>query len=257
MASMADVDGLKGRLEQNLGKEGLQTRMAAIREQTGGLLDDDAVLALIADEAGMTVQRLSGLGGLSPDAPVSAACTIDEIEPARSFQGDARSGRFRRLKVSEGSTSLTLMLWDDETDIVEQLDIHPGSRIKILSAVLKNTKYGPQIHVGRNGFIVPEQVSEAAGPPVPCDIKDLDGGRVIAKGVLLSFVISGRGKNRCALGRLFDGTGEVDVQFSQNAVEALAGSQVGVEVEISGALVAMESGRRRLVCDEHAVLRIL
>jgi len=254
---MSDVEGLKGRLELSLGKEELQTRMARIGQETGGLLDDDAVLALIADEAGMTVQRLSGLGGLSPDAPVSAACTIDEIEPARSFRSDARFGRFRRLKVSDKNNSMTLMLWDDETELVEQLGLHPGSRIRILSAVLKNTKYGPQIHVGRNGFIVPEQSNVESGPPVPCDIKDLDGGRVIAKGVLLSLVISGRGKNRSALGRVFDGTGEVDVQLSQNAVEALAGSQVGVEVEISGALVAMESGRKRLVCDEHAILRIL
>jgi hypothetical protein len=252
-----EEEGLEKRLEETLGKEELQTRMTRIRQETQKLLDDDAIEALIADEMGMIRQRLSSLSELSVDTTVSTACIIDEIEPARAFKSDARSGRYRRLHVSDGSSRMALMLWDEEVDLVEQLGLHPGSRIKILSAVLKNTKYGPQIHVGRNGFIVPEEPPAVAGPPVLHDIKDLDGGRVIVKGVLLSFVASGRGRNRTAVGRLFDGTGDVEVQFGPISLEKLSNANAGVEVEISGALAVTEGDKRRLICDEHASMRIL
>jgi len=252
-----EEEGLERRLENALGKEELQTRMTSIRQKTQGLLDDDAIEALIADEMGMTRQRLSGLSELSSDATVSTACSIDEIEPARTFKSDTRSGRYRRLHVSDGRARMALMLWDEEVGLVEQLGLHPGSRIKILSAVLRNTKYGPQIHVGRNGFIILEEPPAVAGPPVLRDIKDLDGGRVIVKGVLLSFLASGRGRNRTAVGRLFDGTGEVEVQFGPILLEKLSNANVGVELEVAGALAVTEGDKRRLICDEHASLRIL
>jgi ssDNA-binding replication factor A large subunit len=221
------------------------------------LLDDEAVRALIADEMGMARQHLLGLSGLSPDAPVSAACVIDEIEPSRTFKSDARSGRLRRLHISDGSARLTLMLWDEEVDLVEQLGLRPGSRIRILAAVLKNTKYGPQIHVGRNGFIVLENPAETPSSPVRCDIKDLDSGTVIVRGVLLSFSVFGRGRKRSARGRLFDGTGEIEVRFVGTSIEALLGSNIGVEIEMSGAKVVSQDGQKQLVCDETANIRIL
>ena len=254
---MTEDEKLKERLEETLGTQELSARIAGIRKDTEGLLDDEAVLALIADEMGMTKQHLSGLAGLSPDAPVSTACVIDEIEPARTFKSDARSGRLRRLHISDKSTRLTLMLWDEEVDLVEQLGLRPGSRIRILSAVLKNTKYGPQIHVGRNGFIVLDEPAETPCPPARRDISDLDSGKVIVKGVLVSFLVFGRGKKRFARGRLFDGTGEIEVQFLGTSIEALAGSNVGVEIEISGAKVVNEGDHRQLVADETASIRIL
>jgi len=254
---MGENGELEKRLEQAIGCEELKARTLRLRQETGGLLDDDAILALLADEAGIQVPRLKGLGGLSPDAPVTAACRIDEIEPARWFGSPGRQGRFRRIRVSEGGKSLVLMLWDEETGMVEQLGLRPGSRIRILSAVMKNTKYGPQIHVGRNGFIVLEEQPAIAGPPAMRDIKDLEDGKVIIKGVLLSLEFSGRGRNRSALGRLFDGTGEIEVRFSNVATETLLGASVGTEIEISGAQVVTESGLKRLVCDDNAVIRIL
>jgi len=254
---MNEDEKVKERLEEALGSQELTARIAKIRQETDGLLDDDAVLALIADEMGMTRQRLSGLSGLSADAPVSTACVIDEIEPARTFKSDTRSGRLRRLHVSDPSARLTLMLWDEEVELVEQLGLRPGSRIKILSAVMKNTRYGPQIHVGRNGFIATDESAGTPGPPVRRDIKDLDGGMVMVRGVLLSFSVSGRGRKRSALGRLFDGTGEIEVQFYGTSIETLTGSNVGVEVEIAGARVVSEDGKRQLVCDERASIRIL
>jgi len=254
---MAADSEIKKRLLAKLGAEELEARMRRIRDGSGGLLDDEAIAALIADEQGISEQHFSTLAELGPDAPLSAKCRIDSIEPPRTFQGRDRSGRLRKLRVSDGTASMALTLWDEETGIVEQLGLKAGSRVRLLSAVLKMTRFGPEIHVGRNGFIVPEEAPAPLGPPQKRDIKDLDEGRVIVKGVLLSLDISGRGRARSARGRLFDGTGEIDVLFPEILLEFLSGAGVGTELEVAGAEVDSLEGRRFLRCDDRTRIRIL
>ena len=254
---MGDDGTLRERLLETMEARELQERIALMESETGRLFDDGAILALIADELGLTRQHFSNLAALSPDAPVFVECMIDSIEPPRTFSGRDRSGRLRRLIVSDGNATMTLTLWDEETELVEKMHLHPGSKLRILSAVLRMTRYGPQIHVGRNGFIVPIEPAADAGPPPERNVKDLDSGRVIVKGVLLSLTISGRGRNRSARGRLYDGTGETDVIFVEDLIEALSGTSVGTELELSGAQVVSQEGHKHLLCDERTNVRIL
>lgn len=254
---MADNSGMLNRLKERLGAQGLESRVAQIGSESGGLLDDAAILALISDEQGLSEQHFSTLAELVPDAPVSTKARIDAIEPVRTFQGRDRAGRLRKLRISDDAASMVLTLWDEEVEMVEKLGLKSGSKVRILSATLKETKYGREVHVGRSGFIVPEEAPVVQGPPQKRDIKDLDAGRVIVRGVLLSLNFSGRGRNRSARGRLFDGTGEVEVVFSEHMLEALSGANVGTELELSGAETASQEGKLFLRCDEHARIRIL
>lgn len=231
--------------------------MAQLGSESGGLLDDDAMLALISDEQCLSEQHFSTLAELRAGAPVSTRARIDAIEPVRTFSGRDRAGRLRKLRISDDTASMALTLWDEEVELVEKLGLKAGSPVRILSATLKETKYGREVHVGRSGFIVPEEVPAAQGPPQKRDIRDLETGRVIVKGVILSLTVSGRGKNRSARGRLFDGTGEVEVLFSEQQLEPLAGANVGTEIELSGAEAVTQEGRRFLRCDERARIRIL
>jgi hypothetical protein len=254
---MGDDGTLRERLLETMEARELQERMALMESETGGLFDDGAILALIADELGLTRQHFSNLAALSPDAPVFVECMIDSIEPPRTFSGRDRSGRLRRLQVSDKSATMILMLWDEETELVEKMHLHPGSKIRILSAILRMTRYGPQIHVGRNGFIVPMGPAADAGPLPERHVKDLDSGRVIVKGVLLSFAISGRGIHRSARGRFYDGTGETDVIFAEYLIETLSGAGVGTELELSEAKIVSQDGHKHLLCDERTRVRIL
>jgi ssDNA-binding replication factor A large subunit len=188
---------------------------------------------------------------------VSTRARIDGIEPVRTFHGRDRAGRLRKLRISDSTASMALTLWDEEVELVEKLGLKAGSRVRILSATLKETRYGREVHVGRSGFIVPEEVLTASGPPQKRDIKDLDAGRVIVRGVILSLSISGRGRNRSGRGRLFDGTGEVEVLFAEPQLEALSGVNAGTEIELSGAEAVSEDGHRFLRCDERSRIRIL
>ena len=128
---------LRERLAKRLGPEKLQERMEELRKEAGGLLDGKAILALVADEQGLTETQFAALAELDPARPVFTRCRIDDIEPVRQFQGRERAGKLRKLNVSDGTGSMVLTLWDEETGLVEQLGLRPGSLVRILAATLR------------------------------------------------------------------------------------------------------------------------
>ncbi len=250
---------LRGELEARLGPERLEHRLRSLREESGGLLTDEAMIALIADEEGLSEATLSPLGGLRPDAPVNARCTVDSIGPTREFVGRGGPGRVRRVALADGTGRLALVLWDEDTELVEGLGLAPGSRVRVLSATLKDGRFGPEIHLGRSGFLLHEAPGPTEGPPAPANIDQLAGlsGRVTVRGVILSISPSGRGRARSLVARVFDGTGECVVDMSGAPPEGTEGLAPGREVELSGAIVERGGGAPSLRCDRSSRVRMV
>ncbi|MGQ9583746.1 MAG: hypothetical protein ACUVV6_09610 [Thermoplasmatota archaeon] len=242
---------LRVELIARLGPERLGSRLEALREESGGLLSEEALIALIADEEGMCDSALSTIEELRPDRPVNIRCRVESIEPTREFIGKSGPGRVRRLIVSDRTGRLALTLWDEDTEAVGRLGIAPGSRIRILSAAYREGRFGPEIQLGRGGFMLLEAPEPAEVPSVPANIDKLAGlrGRVTVRGVLLSMSSSGRGRGRIVTARIFDGTGECLVELSGMSPDALEGLAAGQEVELTGALVMSAGGAPALRCD--------
>ncbi|MEM2869716.1 MAG: hypothetical protein QW379_04760 [Thermoplasmata archaeon] len=255
------MEKLREALEQRLGRAELESRLELLRRETEGLLDEPALLSLIADEESLNRQPFTPLRDLRPGTPVFIRCTVDGIGPIREYRSSSGTGRVRKLSVSDETASLQLTLWGDETEIVERLGIAPGVTLRVLSGVFKETAFGPEIHVGRKGFIVVEQ-TPAARPPSPATIGGLrnltnPGDRVTVQGVLTFFSSTGGGRARTVLARLFDGTGECEVEFSGLPPESLNGLAPGVEVELSGAFVSHDKRFPSLICTSGTTVRIV
>lgn len=259
-AGVADTkNGLRSRLEERLGAENLHSRMDELRRETGGLLDGRALLALVADEEGMMETGLSTLAELDPARPVFTRCVVERIEPAREFQRRDRAGKLRKLKVADATGSLALTLWDDETGLVEELGLKPGTPIRILSAALRETRFGREIHVGKGGFIVPEEETSTEVSSVPSDPGSLRDapGRMDVRGVILSIGTSGRGRQRTTLIRLFDGIGECELVIPHDRLAPPPGLAQGMEIELSAAMADHDGGKLVLRCDQRSGLRII
>jgi len=153
---MGEQKELENKLELKLGKEDVAARKRKLEKETGGLLSDEALIAMIGDEEGLTEMTVSRLADLKPGDPVFATCRLDSIEAPREFRTRDKVGKLRKLRVSDDTGSLIITLWDEETALPEQLGLKAGSSVRILSAELKQTRYGPEIHIGRTGFLVPE-----------------------------------------------------------------------------------------------------
>ncbi|MBM4248842.1 MAG: hypothetical protein FJ149_05300 [Euryarchaeota archaeon] len=249
--------GTRTRLSELLGENALRERMAALRRETGGLLDDGALLALLADEHGLAATPFTPLARLDPSRPVFCECTVTGIEPHREFRGRDRTGRLRRLRVSDDSGSMVLTLWDEETSLVEQLGLVPGTRIRVLAATLRDTRYGREIHVGRSGYIMNEGPPPEEGPSTPRDVGQLGEakGRADVHGVVLRLETSGRGRQKTTTLRLFDGTGEVDVIVPHGQLQPPEGLAPGAEVVILNARIERSRGPAVLVCDARSGLK--
>jgi len=271
---MNGTEELRKKLEGQLGIEKLEARKKELGKDSGGLLSEEALLAIIADEEGLTEARLTKLGELRPGDPVFTRCRLDRVEPAREFRTRDKVGRVRKLAVSDASGSVSVTLWDEETGLVEQLGLKEGTWLRILSATLKDTKYGREVHIGRTGFITVEgepvalkreagkapsepAMSESDEKPVAADIKHLPeaGRRVNVTGVMLSLKASGRGRARQTEARFFDGTGECDVVFRGASQARAAEMSVGTEAELAGAMVFERDGKKALLCDDRTDIR--
>ena len=252
-------DTIREALERILGRHPLEARLESLRLETGGLLDDHALLALVADEEGVAETPFTTLDGLREGGPVFTRCRVEAVGPTREFQGSGGAGRLRKLLVSDGTRSVNLTLWGEETGLVERLGIAPGALVRVLSGTFKETRYGPEIQVGRTGFIVVEATPAEEGPPAPVNISELGGarGRVVVRGVLTSLSSSGRGRARTVVGRIFDGTGECEVDFSTAPQDCLEGLGPGLEVEVSGAAVRLKGSIPSLICSASTKVRIV
>jgi len=250
---------LRERLAKRLGPEKLQERMEELRKEAGGLLDGKAILALVADEQGLTETQFAALAELDPARPVFTRCRIDDIEPVRQFQGRERAGKLRKLNVSDGTGSMVLTLWDEETGLVEQLGLRPGALVRILAATLRETRFGREIHVGKTGFLLAEEARNETGPSEPRNIADLGNapGRVDVKGVILSLSVTGRGRQKQTTIRLFDGTGECGLIIPHEQLPPPPGLAQGVEVELASVIVERPEAPALLRCDRRSGLKII
>lgn len=258
--NVADAqEGPRSRLEEKLGAKKLGERMEELRRETGGLLDGRAILALLADELGLAETGFSTLAELDPSHPVFTRCVIESIESPRDFQGRDRAGRLRKLKVADSSGKVNLTLWDEETGLVEQLGLRPGSSVRILSATLRETRYGREIHVGKTGFMILEDARPDDGPSEPKNINDIGkaAGRVDVKGVILSLNTTGRGRQKLTTIRLFDGTGECEISVPHELLMPPDGLNQGVEIELFAVLAERSNDNITLHCDNRSRLKII
>ena len=125
--------------------------------------------------------------------------------------------------------------------------------------MLKETRFGPEIQVGRAGFIVSEEESAPEGPSERLDIKDLRKAvsRADVSGVVLSLCTSGRGRQKTTSLRLFDGTGECEVVISHEQTPPPRELVVGMEIEITGARVDHCNEREMLFCDARSRIKTI
>lgn len=252
-------EGPRFRLEEKLGAQKLGERMEELRRETEGLLDGRAILALLADELGLAESGFSTLAELDPSRPVFTRCVIEGIDPPRDFQGRGRAGRLRKLKVADSSGKMALTLWDEETGLVEQLGLRVGSSVRILSAILRKTRYGREIHVGKTGFVLAEDAPLDDGPSEHQNINDIGkaAGRVGVNGVILSLNTTGRGRQKLTTLRLFDGTGECEVSVPHERLSPPDGLDQGVEIEVVSARAERSNDHFTLHCDSRSCLKII
>lgn len=86
---------------------------------------------------------------------VTVEVTVTKILDAKSFsRKDGSSGRVRNVKVKDETGECRIALWDLDVDMIENLGIAEGTKLKCQDCYVKQTDFGIDISKGKKGTIV-------------------------------------------------------------------------------------------------------
>jgi len=79
---------------------------------------------------------------------------VNRIMAPRDFKKrDGGTGRVRNIDVEDNTGSCRVVLWDDDVDLPEKLNLSEGSKMKLINCYVKFTDFGVDVSRGRKGRI--------------------------------------------------------------------------------------------------------
>ena len=132
------------------------------RARTGGLLADETLLRLIAAKLGIEVQQTNyqNSGTISTGKlfsglyDVCIAGRLVAVFPARTFQGQEKSGKFATLMLGDNDGLLRVVLWNEKAELVERGELKAGQAVRFLHGYTRDDRSGKtELHLGDKSLI--------------------------------------------------------------------------------------------------------
>lgn len=137
-------------------------RLEAERARTGGLLDDETLLRLIAAKFGVQVKQNSfeNSGVLSSSRlfaglyDVTVAGRLVAVFPTKAFQGQDKSGKLASLMLGDHDGLLRVVLWNEKAELVEKGELKAGQAVRLMHGYTREDRYGKiELHLGSKSLI--------------------------------------------------------------------------------------------------------
>jgi len=240
---------------------------------------DEVAARIVAVELGVEVQgedeafrgEISIKNLVSGLNDVTIIGRVIAVYPVQTFsRNDSSQGKVARLLLANETGDLKLVLWDDNTNVVETGKIQQGQILKVLHAYVRESLNGKlELHLGRKGEleISPKDIDESRYPYTlePTDkIGTLKPER--RKANVLGWVTQvfptseftrkdgTRGKVRRL--RLKDETGETTIVFWNEKVDELGAINEGTKLRIINARIKTQlDGRIELHVENTSQIR--
>lgn len=138
--------------------EEFESKASAKIREWAGLLDEDAAALLVLDELGRFEATFARLSEMQEGQEVSLRLEVTGVGPLRHFtRPDGTDGRVVNLEVSDPSGRGKVVLWDDDTELIERGKIGVGTRLRAIDCFVKRTDFGLEVTRGRFGSFLPEE----------------------------------------------------------------------------------------------------
>jgi replication factor A1 len=132
----------------------LESKIAKLREEFGGLVDDETLRRLALEEGGINMAVEKKIADFKDREEVSAVVKVNKINDVRTFnKRTGGQGRVRNLGVEDESGNCRLTLWDNDVELPEGLNIQIGTQLKLTDCFVKQTEYGLDVSKGKKGKI--------------------------------------------------------------------------------------------------------
>ena len=137
-------------------------RLEAERARTGGLLGDETLLRLIAAKFGVQVTQNSfqNSGVLTSNQlfaglyDVTVAGRLIAVFPAKTFQGQEKSGKLATLMLGDNDGLLRVVLWNEKAELVEKGELKAGQAVRLMHGYTREDRFGKtELHLGNKSLI--------------------------------------------------------------------------------------------------------
>jgi replication factor A1 len=161
MTTQALIEEITSKNPQ-ISQDQLMERLEAERTKTGGLLEDETLLRLLAAKLGVDVQQnsfqncntLSSGKLFSGLYDVCVAGRLVAIFPVKTFQGETNSGKFATLMLGDNDGLLRVVLWNEKAELIERGELKSGQAVRLLHGYTKNDRYGKtELHMSSKSLI--------------------------------------------------------------------------------------------------------
>jgi replication factor A1 len=157
-----------------ISREQILERLKTERAKTGGLLEDETLLRLIAAKFGVIVQHefFHNSGVLSTSRlfaglnDVTVAGRLIAVFPPKTFEGPEKSGKLAVLMIADKEGILRVVLWNEKADLVDNAVLKAGQAVRLLHGYTRDDRYGKtELHIGSKGQIELEPEDTTAEYP--------------------------------------------------------------------------------------------
>jgi ssDNA-binding replication factor A large subunit len=150
------------RQNPQISEQQIQQRLEAERTKCGNLLGDETLLRLIAAKLGVQVQQntIHNNGVMSTnrlmaglhDVTVEGRCVA--VFPAKTYQGEQKSGKYAAIMIADREGILRVMLWDERVELLEKGELKVNQLVRLLHCYTKEDRYGKtELHMGKKSQI--------------------------------------------------------------------------------------------------------
>jgi replication factor A1 len=129
------------------------------------LFTDNVIALLIIDELDRNQQTTIQIKDIHPGMECSIKGTIQEISEKKEFtRKNQTKGILRKCIISDNTGIIPLILWNDDTNLIEEKHVQNGSMIKIINGYTKKGYHGLELNVGRWSKV---EINEIFSPKKP------------------------------------------------------------------------------------------
>ena len=162
---MHDFETLVGELlsgRPELNREELMRRIAEKKEKVGaGYLTDQGALFLVAGELGVTLQRPAASSDMTIKDlyiganDVTVVARVLAVYPTSIYRKkDGGEGKYKRLVLFDGKSTVKLTVWEEGIDQVEKQGIGVDVPVRVANGYVKQGLDGkPNLNLGKRGSL--------------------------------------------------------------------------------------------------------
>jgi ssDNA-binding replication factor A large subunit len=184
---MYDFEALLGELLQQkpeLSKEDLMRRISEKKKTVGaGYLTDQGALFLVAGEMGVSLRKEGASSDLTirdlyiGANDVTVVARVLAVYPESTYnRKDGGTGKYRRLVLFDGRSSVRLTVWEEGLEQVSKLGLVVDAPVRVANAYVKQGLDGkPNMNLGKRGKmeLLTDEKTIAKLPPLSTQVQKL------------------------------------------------------------------------------------